>query len=325
MRREIIATALQLPSSPFADPDARPLDPAKFRDSLLTAKGELRAIVSLERLETLWFNTGTLCNLECNSCYIESSPTNDALAYLTLAEVETYLDEAGKLGVREIGFTGGEPFMNRDMVAMITASLKRGFEVLVLTNGMRPMWRFKSALQPLAKERLTIRLSLDHYTRRFHEEERGAGSWEKAIDGLCWLSDTGFQVAVAGRILPGEQEAVARNGYARLFKTLNVKVEAGLVLFPEMDESADVPEISQDCWAKLGVSPSAPMCASSRMVVKARGDARPHVVACTLLPYDPRFALGASLSHAAGPVPLNHPHCARFCVLGGASCSGSKC
>ena len=55
----------------------RPLDPAKFRDPRLTAKGERRAWVALKRLRTLWFNTGTLCNLTCRNCYIESSPRND--------------------------------------------------------------------------------------------------------------------------------------------------------------------------------------------------------------------------------------------------------
>jgi hypothetical protein len=64
------------------------------------------------------------------------------------------------------------------------------------------------------------------------------------------------------------------------------------------------------------------MCASSRMVVKARGAERPHVVACTLLPHDPQFALGPTLADARGSVALNHPHCARFCVLGGANCAG---
>ncbi len=320
-RRETIATAPQLQPSPFSDADARPLDPAKFRNPLVTAKGAPRAKVLLERLETLWFNTGTLCNLTCKSCYIESSPTNDALVYLTLAEVEEYLDEARQLGVREIGFTGGEPFMNREIVPMIAASLKGGFEVLVLTNAMRPMWRFKAALQPLASERLTIRVSLDHHTREVHEQERGAGTWAKAIEGLCWLSETGFRIAVAGRHLPDEDLASARAGYERLFAEVGADVSGGLVLFPEMDETADVPEISESCWDILGVSPSAPMCATSRMVVKAKGDDRPHVVACTLLPYDPQFALGPTLAGAEGPVPLNHPHCARFCVLGGASCS----
>jgi hypothetical protein len=321
-RRNTIATLLEPGVSPFADPAARPLDPTKFRDPLVTAKGEPRAGVSLGRLDTLWLNTGTLCNLACKSCYIESSPTNDALVYLSLAEAEAYLDEAQLMATREIGFTGGEPFMNRDAIAMIRSALARRFEVLVLTNAMRPMRRFEEALKALPRERLTMRVSLDHHSREVHEAERGGGTWEKALDGLAWLEDNRFTTAVAGRRLAEETDAAAREGYERLFERAGLRVEAGLVLFPAMDEAADVPEISEACWGILGVSPAAMMCASSRMVVKRRGEGRPVVVACTLLPYDDRFALGPTLAGAAGKVMLNHPHCARFCALGGASCSG---
>ncbi|HEX8215101.1 MAG TPA: radical SAM protein [Allosphingosinicella sp.] len=308
--------------SPFADPAARALDPAKFRDRRVTAEGDARAQVALDRLDTVWINTGTLCNLSCTSCYIESSPTNDALVYLSLAEVELFLDEAKAMNVREIGFTGGEPFMNRDMVAMMACALGRGFEVLVLTNAMRPMRRFEEQLMALPREKLTMRVSLDHHSRAVHEAERGPGTWDRAVEGLQWLSAHGFRVAVAGRRLGGESEESARAGYARTFAQLGVRADAGLVLFPEMDAAADVPEISEACWTILDVSPSAMMCASSRMVVKAKGAERPHVVACTLLPYEEEFALGGTLAGAHRKVMLNHPHCARFCVLGGASCSG---
>lgn len=93
------------------------------------------------------------------------------------------------------------------------------------------------------------------------------------------------------------------------------------MLFPEMDAGADVPEITEACWGILGRQPDSVMCATARMVVKRRGADRPVVLACTLIPYDPRFELGANLAEAARPVALNHPHCARFCVLGGAACS----
>ena len=93
------------------------------------------------------------------------------------------------------------------------------------------------------------------------------------------------------------------------------------MVFPEMDAAADVPEITEACWGILGKSPESVMCATSRMVVKRKGAARPAVLACTLLPYDPRFDLGPSLAEASGAVPLNHPHCAKFCVLGGGACS----
>jgi hypothetical protein len=88
-----------------------------------------------------------------------------------------------------------------------------------------------------------------------------------------------------------------------------------------MDSTADTPEISEACWDIVGVSPSSIMCASSRMVVKRKGAARPVVAACTLIPYDDEFTVGETLAEASRPVMLNHPHCSRFCVLGGASCS----
>jgi hypothetical protein len=114
-------------------------------------------------------------------------------------------------------------------------------------------------------------------------------------------------------------------GYQRLFEETGVPV-AGcdptrLVLFPEMDSGADIAEISEGCWSILGKSPASVMCASSRMVVKRKGESGPRVAACTLLPYESGFDLGGTLAEASGPVALNHPHCARFCVLGGASCS----
>ncbi len=308
--------------SPF-EVTAPRLDPAKFRDPATTAKGEPRASVALHRLETLWFNTGTLCNLACATCYIESSPTNDALAYLGLGDVEAYLDEIARDGlpVREIGFTGGEPFMNKAMPAMIALAQGRGFDVLVLTNAMRPLRRFEAALLALPRDRLTFRVSLDHHSAAIHDAERGAGSFAIAIDGIEWLASNRFQVAIAGRHLPHQSAAEAQAGYAALFGGLGLAVPP-LVLFPEMDAGADVPEITTACWGILDVAPETMMCASSRMVVRRKGAAAPAVLACTLLAYDPQFELGATLAAASGPVALNHPHCARFCVLGGASCSG---
>ena len=130
------------------------LDPAKFRDPGVTAKGEARAAVALSGLRTLWINTGTLCNITCRNCYIESSPRNDALVYLTAAEVAAYLDEIGRdrLPVEEVGFTGGEPFLNRELPAMLRDTLRRGHRALVLTNAMKPMRNHGAALLALRAE-----------------------------------------------------------------------------------------------------------------------------------------------------------------------------
>ena len=316
--------------SPFAIADRLALKPEKFTDPLVTADGSDRASVSLDNLDTLWLNTGTLCNLACAGCYIESSPTNDALVYLTAQEANRFYDEIATSGrnVREIGFTGGEPFMNPHFLPMLEEALQRGFEVLVLTNAMKPMRRHEAALLALRERfgsKLTLRVSIDHHTQQAHEGERGSNSWQPMIDGLQWLSANGFSIAAAGRSVAGEEMAAARAAYGALFAEKHIAIDCSdpalLTLFPEMDESADVPEITTACWGILGKLPSDIMCASSRMVVRRKGEDRARVVACTLLPYDPGFDLGDSLAEADQDVPLNHPHCARFCVLGGASCS----
>ena len=309
------------------------LDPAKFRDPATTATGETRASVTLQKLETLWINTGTLCNLTCRNCYIESSPSNDRLEYIRHAEVTAYLDEIDEegLGTRTIAFTGGEPFLNPDMLAILETTLARGFEVLVLTNATRPMLRPRVkrgllALRQDGGERLTLRVSIDHFDPAWHEYERGAQTFEPVIEGLQWLTSNGFNIDIAGRLFAGDDEAAMRAGYAELFAARGIELDARapekLVLFPEMDARLDVPEITTACWDKLGTGPDAMMCASSRMIVKRKGAPRPSVIACTLLPYDARFELGHRLADARQSVRLNHPHCAQFCVLGGASCSG---
>jgi hypothetical protein len=313
----------------------------KFRDPDFTAAGEPRARVPLEALRTLWINTGSLCNIECRNCYIESSPENDRLAYITRAEVASFLDEIAReaLPTREIGFTGGEPFMNPNILAMLGDALDRGHAVLVLTNAMQPMQRprLKSGLLALREahgDQLVLRVSLDHYGKALHEEERGTDTYDKTIDGIDWLARNGFALALAGRTYSGESVDSLREGYGRLAGTRGWPIDANdpsqLVLFPEMDLRVDVPEITTACWGILHKSPNDVMCASSRMVVKRKGAAAPTVLPCTLLPYDQAFEMGATLAQAAradggmfdhGAMKLCHPHCAKFCVLGGGSCS----
>ena len=308
----------------------------KFSHPDVTAKGERRASVAFHRLDTLWINTGTLCNIECANCYIHSSPTDDRLVYITPEEAVRYFDEASAIAARagtplpEIGFTGGEPFMNPGMIDMLEDAVTRGHDVLILTNAMQPMQRPRVkaglvALHEVFGSAIKMRVSLDHYAESLHDAERGAGSFVKTMEGLRWLASENFAFAVAGRTISGEAEEDVRSGFAALFANegiaLNASDPAALVLFPEMDEKAEVPEITTACWSILDIDPASMMCATSRMVVKRRGAAAPAVIACTLLPDDPQFEMGATLAESLMPVKLNHRHCAKFCVLGGASCS----
>jgi len=313
----------------------------KFTNPDITLDGETRAQVPFEKLETLWINTGSLCNIECAHCYILSSPKNDDLVYIRLEEVLPLLDEIKhlKLGTSEIAFTGGEPFMNPEMIAMTEAALTRDFSVLILTNAMAPMMRktVRTGLLDLHErfgERLNLRISLDHYSEEFHDKERGKGSFSKSLTGLNWLNEHGFNFSIAGRSLWDECSEDVTNSFQNLFDTQDWSLTAtnpnDLMIFPEMDEQADKPEITEKCWDILGLKPKDLMCSSSRMVVKRKGETSIKILPCTLLPYRADFEMGDTLEKSLkmdggmfdqGAVKLCHIHCSKFCVLGGGSCT----
>ena len=299
----------------------------KFKDPITTVDGSKRAFIEAKRIKTLWFNTGTLCNIECKNCYIESSPKNNRLVYLTFNEVKLFIDEAidKNLGTNEIGFTGGEPFMNKDILKMIEYSLSKNFKVLVLSNAMKPMLNIKEDLLKLNHQNLVIRVSIDHYQKEKHEEVRGKNTFDVMIKGLLWLNSNNFNYALATRLLWGEEEDQLRNNFNQFIDKYNLKLDAKskqqLVTFVEMDKKVDTPEITTACWNILGKDPDDIMCSWSRMVVKKKGISKPSVIACTLLPYEDEFDLGQSLTNSLKKIHLNHKHCSKFCVLGGSSCS----
>ena len=299
----------------------------KFKNPITTADGSTRAFIEAKRIKTLWFNTGTLCNIECKNCYIESSPKNDRLVYITFEEVKLFIDEAidKNLGTKEIGFTGGEPFMNKDVLKMIEYSLSKNFKVLVLSNAMKPMLNRKEDLLKINHQDLTIRVSIDHYQKEKHEEIRGKNTFNVMMEGLKWLNQNNFNYALATRLLWGEQEDQLRDNFNLFIDKYNLKLDAKskeqLVTFAEMDEKFDTPEITTACWNLLGKNPDDIMCSSSRMVVKKKTSPKPSVIACTLLPYEDEFDLGQNLTNSLKKIYLNHKHCSKFCVLGGSSCS----
>ena len=299
----------------------------KFKDQKVTADGSNRAFIEARNIKTLWFNTGTLCNIECKNCYIESSPKNDSLAYLTFDEVKSFIDEAidKNLGTNEIGFTGGEPFMNKDIMKMIDYSLRKRLKVLVLSNAMKPMLNRTKELIKLNHSNLTIRVSIDHYEKEKHEEIRGKNTYDVMLQGLKWLNENNFNYTLATRLLWNEKEEDLRKNFGTFIKNNNLRLDTNspkeLVTFAEMDEKIDTPEITTSCWDILNKDPNDIMCSWSRMVVRKKNSKNPSVIACTLLPYADEFDLGETLTNSLQKIYLNHKHCSKFCVLGGSSCS----
>ena len=175
---------------------------------------------------------------------------------------------------------------------------------------------------------MRVRVSLDDFRPSVHDAERGEGAFPHALDGLIWLWRAGVELEVAARFLSGDTEEDLRRGFAALFAEHGIGIDCeddkALLLLPEMRHGATPPEITEACWGILKKSPDDVMCSGARMVVKRKGAASPAVAACTLLPYDRRFELGATLAEASRAVPLSHPYCATFCVLGGGSCGSAR-
>ena len=300
----------------------------KFQNKKITAKGEARGKVPFHKLETLWFNTGTLCNLKCSNCYIESSPKNDRLQYLTRQDVLPYLTEIKELDlpVKLIGLTGGEPFINPHIFELLEEILRADLNVIVLTNGYRVLKRNDKKLLSLKnkyKEKLSIRVSLDHYSKEIHENERGKDTFVKTLEGIRWLDENHFSWTLAGRSLVGENQESVKLGYQKLLLDHGISHSLDLeklIIFPEMIMGEEVPEISESCWGILKVSKNDQMCATSRMVIRKKDDPSPKIQACTLLAYQNEFSLGQSLKESFKTVYLNHEFCSKFCVLGEASC-----
>ena len=150
-------------------------------------------------LDTLWFQVaGTLCNLKCTHCFISCSPTNHSHGMLTLGQVRERLREAIPLGVREYYFTGGEPFLNPEMLPILEETLRQG-PASVLTNGLlltpERCLRLK-ALADASEYSLDIRISIDGFTAETNDSIRGAGTFGKIIEGIRNLAGAGLNPVV---------------------------------------------------------------------------------------------------------------------------------
>src|SRR5438309_9674718 len=139
-------------------------------------------VIPLAHLDDLWFQVaGTLCNLECTHCFISCSPHNHRYGFLSLETVRSALEESAQLGVKEYYFTGGEPFMNRDMPAILELTLQYG-PATVLTNGtiFKEEWleRLRRAEDASAYS-LEFRVSIDGFSAEQNDPIRGEGSFAR--------------------------------------------------------------------------------------------------------------------------------------------------
>jgi MoaA/NifB/PqqE/SkfB family radical SAM enzyme len=284
-------------------------------------------VVPLMHLDHLWFQVGgTLCNLECRHCFISCGPHNHAFGFLDLATVRRALEESITLGVKEYYFTGGEPFLNRDMVDILELTLRYG-PATVLTNGtvFKDEWlrRLRRADEGSSYS-LEFRVSIDGFTAEQNDPVRGAGTFERALRGVRQLVAHGFLPIITATLTADDQDEaklvagfvrlLRANGYDRprlkVLPTLRIGAEANRCrgyreeeyITPEMMDGYDAGQL---------------ICSHSRIVTD-RG-----VYVCPILIEAADARLGDTLTEAMRPYPLRHRAC-YTCYQYGALCSNAS-
>jgi AdoMet-dependent heme synthase len=283
--------------------------------------------VPLAHLDELWFQVGgTLCNLECRHCFISCSPTNHSFGFLDLETVRGYLDESVRLGVKEYYFTGGEPFINRDMLSILELTLQYG-PATVLTNGtvFKEEWleRLRQA-EADSRYSLEIRVSIDGFTAEDNDPIRGPGTFDRAVQGVRQLVKYGFLPIITvtrthddqddSALVQGFVRVLREQGYARprlkILPTLRIGAEVERQrgyqdaerVTPEMMESFD---------------PGLLICNHSRIVTD-RG-----VYVCPILIEAPDARMGSTLQGSLGPYSLRH-HACFTCYQFGTICTNAS-
>lgn len=279
--------------------------------------------IKTEQLDELWFHTGTNCNLSCRGCLEGAGPNVHRIETLTLAEAQQYIDEAVELGVKRFSFTGGEPFINPEMIDILRYGLERK-PCMVLTNGTVPLQKKIEELvrlQDLPHE-LTFRVSLDHSDEDAHNAIRGKEMFATALRGLKLLEGNGFTCSIARHSEPNEDATQIEALYGEILRKNGIDDEKHFVAFPDFltpgARPEGIPTITMNCLSvfdgKTGF-----MCENSRMIVKKGGVAS--VYACTLVDDDSSYQLGNTLKESLDrSVHLTHHRCFS-CYKSGASCS----
>jgi pyruvate-formate lyase-activating enzyme len=159
----------------------------------------------------LWLYTNFDCNLACDYCCARSSPKAPRRA-IGVNRIHRLVTEAADAGVREVFLTGGEPFLLPDLDVIVHASVDR-LPTTLLTNGMLFRGTRLAVLRRMPRDGFTLQISLDSATPELHDRHRGAGSWQRAVDGIGIARAEGFRIRVAATIAPHEAHADARAAF----------------------------------------------------------------------------------------------------------------
>jgi len=299
--------------------------PTQIDSWQVTADGEPRGYIDPHALQELWFHTGTACNLACPFCLEGSKPGDDRLGRITLADVEGLMTEAVELGVEQFSFTGGEPFIVKDFVNILSFAAER-LPCLVLTNGTDAVLKRLHQVATLrnSKHPISFRISIDWPDEARHDSGRGEGTFQQSLTAIAELQKLGFSVSLARQMEPDEDGASVDARYQQLVADAGYVGDIRIVAFPDFalpGDQPDVPAVTENCMTRYQTEATrrAFMCGFSKMVVKHNG--RMRVYACTLVDDDVRYDQGSNLRAALRQrVMLAHHRC-YSCFAYGSSCS----
>ena len=280
--------------------------------------------VELTALDELWFQVaGTLCNLECSHCFISCSPRNDAFGFLSLARVREALAESVSWGSKEYYFTGGEPFLNREMVPILEATLEYG-PATVLTNGtvLKPDWLTRlRAAEERSGYSIEFRVSIDGPTPEINDPIRGTGTFVRAMRGVELLVAHDFLPIITmtrtwsdsedHKILETFRGILNAYGYSRprlkILPRLQIGAEAGRTCGYSATE-----RVTREMMADFDQSQL--VCNHSRII----SDKGVHV--CPILLESADSLLGQTLEDSIVPFAMTHGACLT-CYQYGAICT----
>ena len=319
---------------------------------LTSAKGEQRGFVEPKLrngrplLEDLWVMQGSLCDLKCKHCYTASSPTNDTLQQIRFSELRPHLDTARDFGVQKIYFTGGEVFVNEDVLRGraatnedFLASLEYSLSIApteILTNARQHIRSHYDALARLLRrhgDRLKLRVTLESFLPVEHDAIRGKGTFAQTVETVCQLADMGFVPVINAErpFLSVSADKEIQSGFEKLFAKRGVKVEINLIenimemghqlVRLEKNGAKPSPEVfvTTNCFHILNKPAETLMCHYSRCVQKTGGRIR--FYPCPVIYDDERFDLGGALQESFQRVYLGHKNCYDYCMKGtGATC-----
>src|SRR5262245_22056340 len=280
--------------------------------------------VAFRHLAALWLQiTGTWCNLECTHCINASGPNDPWLKPLDAESARRAIGEADQLGVKEIYFTGGEPFLHREILPLLAAALAVA-PTTVLTNGTaitEPIADQLAALASRARYSLEIRVSLDDVDPEANDRVRGQGAWAKAVQAIERLHARGLLPIVTATEISSDQQL---GRYERFRVFLNglgmdrprVKIMPVFALGRQADrEGTDDERLT--ATSLEGFDTRVLQCADTRVVADGG------VYACPILAglEGARLSTG-SLEASFQPARLYHAACVT-CHRSGMSCRNS--